>query len=102
MKSVFSTDGKIYKTSCPGRLDVMGGVADYSGSLLLQMPIRERVRVKLQKRKDGWFRIVTKVDGAPSEFSIHGDELNGLSNKQAGALIRNKPGGQWASYIVGC
>lgn len=51
MKSLFSAEGKIYKSSCPGRLDVMGGVADYSGSLLLQMPIRERVFVKMQKRK---------------------------------------------------
>jgi L-arabinokinase len=102
MKSIFSAKGKIHKASSPGRLDVMGGVADYSGSLLLQMPIRERVNVRLQKREDGWIRIVTKVDGAPSEFGIHWNELDGLGNQQAGSLIRDKPGGQWATYILGC
>ena len=32
----------------PGRLDVMGGIADYSGSLVLQMPIGEATHVALQ------------------------------------------------------
>ncbi|HEY7699862.1 MAG TPA: galactokinase family protein, partial [Vicinamibacteria bacterium] len=32
----------------PGRLDVMGGIADYSGSLVLELPIREETRVALQ------------------------------------------------------
>jgi galactokinase len=32
----------------PGRLDVMGGIADYSGSLVLQWPIRESTTVRLQ------------------------------------------------------
>ena len=28
----------IFVTRAPGRLDVMGGIADYSGSLVLQVP----------------------------------------------------------------
>ena len=32
----------------PGRLDVMGGIADYSGSLVLQMPIAEAALVAVQ------------------------------------------------------
>lgn len=32
----------------PGRLDVMGGIADYSGSLVLQWPIRESTEVRLR------------------------------------------------------
>jgi L-arabinokinase len=36
----------------PGRLDVMGGIADYSGSLVLQWPIRESTRVAIQRRPD--------------------------------------------------
>ena len=35
-------------TRAPGRLDVMGGIADYSGSLVLQMPIAEACHVALQ------------------------------------------------------
>lgn len=32
----------------PGRLDVMGGIADFSGSLVLQMPIALAAHVALQ------------------------------------------------------
>ncbi|KAJ1627341.1 hypothetical protein T492DRAFT_876814, partial [Pavlovales sp. CCMP2436] len=34
-------DGAAVVTRAPGRLDVMGGIADYSGSLVLQLPLRE-------------------------------------------------------------
>ena len=102
MTTVFSAGGKIYHAACPGRLDVMGGVADYSGSLLLQMPVKERVKVKLQKRNDGWYHISTKVDGTAALFKISHSEWAGLSNRAAGNIIRSKPGGQWASYIMGC
>ena len=48
----FFSEGEIYTTSSPGRLDVIGGIADYSGSLLLQKTIAETTTVQLQKRND--------------------------------------------------
>ena len=102
MTTNFSADSKIYQASSPGRLDVMGGVADYSGSLLLQMPVKERVKVKLQKRKDGWYHISTVVDETTSQFKISQGEWEGLNYQEAGRLIRSKPAGQWAAYIIGC
>ena len=33
----------------PGRLDVMGGIADYSGSLVLQRPIAEATFAAVQR-----------------------------------------------------
>jgi len=33
--------GPVFVARAPGRLDVMGGIADYSGALVLQWPIRE-------------------------------------------------------------
>jgi hypothetical protein len=41
-------DAEFIVTRAPGRLDVMGGIADYSGSLVLQMPIAEACHVALQ------------------------------------------------------
>jgi len=35
-------------TRAPGRLDVMGGIADYSGSTVLQMPLAESAHVAIQ------------------------------------------------------
>ena len=37
----FDGEGPIAGARAPGRLDVMGGVADYSGSIVLEMPISE-------------------------------------------------------------
>ena len=41
-------DTPVFAARAPGRLDVMGGIADYSGSLVLQWPIREATRVALR------------------------------------------------------
>ena len=36
-------------TRAPGRLDVMGGIADYSGALVLQLPLAEACHVAVQR-----------------------------------------------------
>ena len=36
---LFHEDVDIFVGRAPGRLDVMGGIADYSGSLVLQLPL---------------------------------------------------------------
>jgi len=46
------TNSRTYEAAAPGRLDVMGGIADYSGSLVLQMPIGQQTRVQLSLRED--------------------------------------------------
>jgi galactokinase len=45
---LFLRNEPIQITRAPGRLDVMGGIADYSGSTVLQMPIAEAAHVALQ------------------------------------------------------
>ncbi len=45
---LFLRDEPLQITRAPGRLDVMGGIADYSGSTVLQMPIAEAAHVALQ------------------------------------------------------
>ena len=51
----FAPGGSVSVARAPGRLDVMGGIADYSGSLVLQMPIREAAWVAAQRNdRDDW------------------------------------------------
>src|SRR3954470_24907553 len=61
----FSTDTATYIARAPGRLDVMGGIADYSGALVLQLPLARSTYALLQRqaevrcdivshRNDGW------------------------------------------------
>ena len=38
-RGLFSPEREVFVTRAPGRLDVMGGIADYSGSLMLELPL---------------------------------------------------------------
>ncbi len=53
----FLGSGPWYVSRAPGRLDVMGGIADYSGSLVLEMPLAESCWVVLSKREDNQLRV---------------------------------------------
>src|SRR6187401_1516471 len=103
MNDFFLTGASIISATAPGRMDVMGGIADYSGSLLLQMPIRQTTTVSIQKRTDGIFNFRTQLTKKKTiDFII---DLFGLENKsltEAGDIIRSVPGGDWAVYSLGC
>ncbi len=43
----------------PGRLDVMGGIAEYSGALVLSTTLADHVCVSAQRRDDGKLMITT-------------------------------------------
>lgn len=47
-RNLFDDDEEIVIARAPGRLDLMGGIADYSGSLVLQLPLGEATLVALQ------------------------------------------------------
>src|SRR6476659_7867862 len=66
---VFFNPGRtIIVTRAPGRLDVMGGIADYSGSLVLQLPIRNATLVALQKSDNKEVRVLSPGSGADKRF----------------------------------
>src|SRR5438046_7825239 len=50
-RDLFDSQRELIVTRAPGRLDLMGGIADYSGSLVLQWPIQNSVHVALQSSK---------------------------------------------------
>src|SRR6188474_2877563 len=102
MNDLFSKH-EIISATAPGRMDVMGGIADYSGSLLLQMPIKQTTTVNLQMRDDGVFNFRTRITKNKTEdFTIHISELKERSLAEAGVIIRSIKGGDWAVYILGC
>src|ERR687895_387604 len=43
----------------PGRLDVMGGIADYTGSLVCEMPLDRAAAVALSPRDDRQIQVVS-------------------------------------------
>ena len=103
MNDLFSTEGKIISATAPGRMDVMGGIADYSGSLLLQMPIKQTTTVSIQVSSDGIFNFRTQITKKKTEdFTINISELVDRSLEESGKIIKTRPGGDWAVYVLGC
>lgn len=93
------------KASSPGRLDVMGGIADYSGSQLLQMPIREQTHVTIRRLHE---RKVT-INSSDKDLASVEFDLNNLysSNKwvsvqQLKDLVNSHSEKKWSLYILGC
>lgn len=89
-----------------GRLDVMGGIADYSGSLVLQKPINETTVVTFIPRTDGL--IVARTFSKEEDVDVFIIEyqkllLNGEVNYEyAKSIFKLNTGGSWAAYVVGC
>jgi len=103
MNDFFSTDKQIIPATAPGRMDVMGGIADYSGSLLLQMPVKQTTTVSIQKRNDGAFHFRTQVTKKKTaDFTIHLSAIKDISLIEAGKIIKSVVGGDWAVYSLGC
>ncbi|MCW3062457.1 MAG: kinase [Capsulimonas sp.] len=92
-------------TRAPGRIDVMGGVADYSGALVAQATIGEAAVVALTKRKDRQVRVWsvggdtrTAVQISLDSFFLDG-ELRTYDAVKADFLA--DPAAHWAAYLAG-
>jgi galactokinase len=104
----FAPDRPIVVTRAPGRLDVMGGFADYSGSLVLQLPTAEAACAALQRRPDPLVRVWSPSrDGTRSQLlsTTLGDlGLDGapIGYDEARAFFGGDPADRWAGYLLGC
>jgi L-arabinokinase len=106
--ALFDPSREIVVTRAPGRLDVMGGIADYSGSLVLEWPLREATLVALQRDRDPRLRIESRGTDANSRapgFEIALEELAPLGRpipyEAARDLFRRDPARAWAAYVGG-
>ena len=75
-----------WQGEAPGRLDVLGGVADYSGALVLQMPIRARTRVTITHIATPYLELTSEQEGTvrlplpPPALTEPGIEVASLSD----------------------
>jgi galactokinase len=108
LPSPFDSEREVIVTRAPGRLDLMGGIADYSGSLVLQFPIADASHVALQCRTDETIRIISLREDARdvprafemrlSEFRANGEPID---YDAASARFRSDPADHWAAYAAG-
>jgi L-arabinokinase len=108
LHSLFEANKELFVARAPGRLDVMGGIADYSGSLMLELPTAEATLVALQRTDDRYLRIASVTPDADSsilyfEMPLADFEQNGspVSYQQAREYFQSPPEDHWAAYVAG-
>ncbi|HEX6289787.1 MAG TPA: galactokinase family protein [Herpetosiphonaceae bacterium] len=92
----------------PGRLDLMGGIADYSGALVLQLPLDVAALVAVQPDPQPMLTIFStnarELDAEPLAL-LPLDALaradQPLSYAAAHALLSADPRRSWAAYVAG-
>jgi galactokinase len=106
-RELFDSETDLFVTRAPGRLDVMGGIADYSGSLVLELPIAEAAFVALQRDTSRKIRIVTLTNDrsreATFEMSLDDFERDAapVDYDEARKLFQADRPGHWAAYVAG-
>jgi L-arabinokinase len=85
-------------TRAPGRLDLMGGIADYSGSLVLQLPIAHSTYVALQKSESRTLRILSQ---RTRSIEIDLQNFDGPVEYEAARGLFTKAENHWATYVAG-
>src|SRR5215212_8778515 len=91
-------------TRAPGRLDVMGGIADYTGSLVCEMPLDRAAAVALQERQDREVQVFSfNLLDEHKPFTLR-IPLDAIATAKLEDLRREfaEPGRGWAGYLVGC
>lgn len=96
----------VFKGSAPGRLDVMGGIADYSGSLVLQKCIAEKSEVTLSLRSDNVCTFTSETSlGEKLQASIDYTSIlkdGKVDYEYARKKLTSDDATSWIAYIVGC
>jgi galactokinase len=104
----YFTSGEVWVVRVPARLDVMGGIADYSGSNVCETVLSHGVLLALQARTDRTLRIRTMQAGQrtlpvetriPLDYFASGDGLAGYADVRA--LCQSNPLVNWAAYVGG-
>ena len=104
----FSPQRELIVTRAPGRLDLMGGIADYSGSLVLELPIESATHAALQRQANETIEIISlpvKPGSAPRFFEMSltdfVKESEPVEYADARELFQANGRNRWASYVAG-
>ncbi|XP_055822494.1 L-arabinokinase-like isoform X4 [Solanum dulcamara] len=125
--AIFNWEEEIFVSRAPGRLDVMGGIADYSGSLVLQMPTRESCHVAIQRNHPSKHKLwkhaqarqpkegptaVLQIVSFGSELGNRGptfdmdlsdfvEDGQPITYEKAYNYFTRDPAQKWAAYVAG-
>jgi galactokinase len=97
----------LYVGRAPGRLDLMGGIADYSGSLVLELPLALATYVAVQAIPESIFEIFSPEVEATGDEPLVRWPLSALAAVASGeatsleASLETTPGQSWVNYAAG-
>ncbi len=104
----FDPSGPVLVVRAPARLDVMGGIADYTGSLVLEMPLQRAVVMGIQARSDQQVVLRSLAWERPGQEAECRWPLAWLYDGQDGhaecgrfASRFDGDGADWAKYLAG-
>ena len=107
-RTLFNSDKEVAVSRAPGRLDVMGGIADYSGALVLQLPIKEATLAAAQKSGNNTIKIISLTNNESDGtryFEMRLEDFfisnRPLDYKKAQQYFAENAPAMWASYVAG-
>ena len=104
----FFNSGEVWVARVPARLDVMGGIADYSGANVCEAVLGHGMLMAIQARTDRTLRIRSAQTGArslpvetriPLDYFTSGGAVG--SYAQVREICHANPIAAWAAYIGG-
>ncbi|GCE13756.1 galactokinase [Tengunoibacter tsumagoiensis] len=103
--SYFTASMPLWVARAPGRLDLMGGIADYSGSLVLELPLAAATWVAVQTDN----RPVVTIRSSDMDESLGNAEVSlplellpaDLDYTTAHQVLTADPQSAWAAYVAG-
>jgi len=104
----YFNSGEVWVARVPARLDVMGGIADYSGSNVCETVLGRGMLMALQARTDRTLRIRSAQTGGrslpvetriPLDYFTSGDAVGNYA--QVREICHANPIAAWAAYIGG-
>jgi len=106
LRQFFTGESPFYIARAPGRLDVMGGIADYSGARVLELPLECATAAVLQRQTAPRCDVATRREG---RWHFFGVELPSLVEKggvlstpaRLAAWLAEREADRWAGYVVG-
>jgi galactokinase len=104
LASDFAPGRPIRVSRAPGRLDVMGGIADYTGSLVCEMPLDRAAAVALQPRDDRdvqvfSFNLLDEHKPFTQRVPLDALRWENLANLRREL---DDSARKWAAYLLGC
>ena len=101
-------EGKVIVTHAPARLDIMGGIADYCGSNVFEMPLNRAAVVACQSRDDNnIYALTLQINSQikPS-YQMSLDDFYAEGNLKSYSEIKDifseDTRTTWVGYILGC